>query len=144
MRRITRIFAFYTLAAALLLSQLAPALAQNKLVTPPPPPPMAKKIPKTTNIHGETLVDNYFWLREKTNPEVISYLESENAYTDSVMKPTEALQAALYKEMVGHIKETDVNVPYKFGDYYYYSRTVQGMLQSGKDIPQREVSTVGG
>ncbi len=127
MRRITRIFAFYTLAAAFLLSQLAPALAQNKLVTPPPPPPMAKKIPKTTTIHGETLVDNYFWLREKTNPEVISYLETENAYTDSVMKPTEALQAALYKEMVGHIKETDENVPYKQGDYFYYTRTVQGL-----------------
>ncbi|HJU53133.1 MAG TPA: S9 family peptidase [Pyrinomonadaceae bacterium] len=127
MRRITRIFAFYTLAAAFLLSQLAPALAQNKLVTPPPPPPMAKKMPKTTTIHGETLVDNYFWLREKTNPEVISYLEAENAYTDSVMKPTEALQAALYKEMVGHIKETDENVPYKQGDYFYYTRTVQGL-----------------
>jgi len=128
MRRITRIFAFHALAASLLLSQLAPAaVAQNKLVTPPPPAPMAKKIPKTTNIHGETLVDNYFWLREKTNPEVISYLEAENAYTDSVMKPTEALQAALYKEMVGHIKETDENVPYREGDYFYYSRTVQGL-----------------
>ncbi|HWT00406.1 MAG TPA: S9 family peptidase [Pyrinomonadaceae bacterium] len=127
MRRITRIFTLYTLAAALLLSQLGPALAQNKLVTPPPPPPMAKKIPKTTEIHGATLVDNYFWLREKTSPEVISYLEAENAYTDSVMKPTEGLQAALYKEMVGHIKETDENVPYKQGDYYYYSRTVQGL-----------------
>jgi oligopeptidase B len=127
MRRITRVFAFYTLAVSLLLSQLAPALAQNKLVTPPPPPPMAKKIPKTTTIHGETLVDNYFWLREKTNPEVTSYLEAENAYTDSVMKPTEALQAALYKEMVGHIKETDENVPYKQGDYFYYTRTVQGL-----------------
>ncbi|HEY0376507.1 MAG TPA: S9 family peptidase [Pyrinomonadaceae bacterium] len=127
MRRITRIFTLHTLAAALLLSQSGPALAQNKLVTPPPPPPMAKKIPKTTDIHGVTLVDNFFWLREKTNPEVISYLESENAYTDSVMKPTEALQAALYKEMVGHIKETDENVPYKEGDYFYYSRTVQGL-----------------
>jgi oligopeptidase B len=128
MRRITRTFASRALAASLLLSQLAPAaLAQNKLVTPPPPAPMAKKIPKTTEIHGEKLVDNYFWLREKTNPEVVSYLEAENAYTDSVMKPTEGLQAALYKEMVGHIKETDENVPYKEGDYFYYSRTMQGL-----------------
>jgi oligopeptidase B len=127
MRRVTRIFTLHTLAAALLLSQLGPALAQNKLVTPPPPPPMAKKIPKKTDIHGTTLVDNYFWLREKSNPEVLAYLESENAYTDSVMKPTEALQAQLYKEMVGHIKETDENVPYKEGDYFYYSRTVQGL-----------------
>jgi oligopeptidase B len=127
MRKITRILTLYTLAAALLLSQLAPALAQNKMVTPPPPPPMAKKIPKTINIHGTTLVDNYFWLREKANPEVISYLEAENAYTDSVMKPTEALQAALYKEMLSHIKETDDTVPYKEGNYFYYSRTVQGL-----------------
>ena len=128
MRRITRIFAPHALAASLLLSQLAlAALAQNKLVTPPPPPPMAKKIPKTTTIHGESLVDNYFWLREKANPEVTSYLEAENAYTDSVMKPTEALQAALYKEMVGHIKETDDTVPYREGDYFYYSRTMQGL-----------------
>jgi len=88
---------------------------------------MAKKIPKTTTIHGETLVDNYFWLREKNSPEVTAYLEAENAYADTVMKPTEALQAALYKEMVGHIKETDVNVPYRQGDYFYYSRTVQGL-----------------
>lgn len=87
---------------------------------------MAKKIPKETTINGVTLVDNYFWLREKTNPEVISYLEAENAYAESVMKPTEALQATLYKEMVGHIKETDVNVPYRMGDYFYYSRTEQG------------------
>ncbi len=128
MRRITKTFASHALAASLLLSQLAPAaLAQNKLVTPPPPAPMAKKIPKTTEIHGVTLVDNYFWLREKANPEVLSYLEAENSYTDSVMKPTEGLQAALYKEMVGHIKETDENVPYREGDYFYYSRTVQGL-----------------
>ena len=51
-------------------------------------PPVAKKIAKTTTIHGETLTDDYYWLREKNNPEVISYLEAENAYTDSVMKPT--------------------------------------------------------
>ncbi len=128
MRRITKTFASHALAASLLLSQLAPAaLAQNKLVTPPPPAPMAKKIPKTTEIHGMTLVDNYFWLREKANPEVLSYLEAENSYTDSVMKPTEGLQAALYKEMVGHIKETDENVPYREGEYFYYSRTVQGL-----------------
>src|SRR6185436_2741669 len=89
-------------------------------------PPVAKKIAKTTTIHGETLTDDYYWLREKTSPEVLSYLEAENAYTDAVMKPTEAFQASLYKEMLGHIKETDVNVPYKNGEYYYYSRTEQG------------------
>lgn len=94
--------------------------------SPKPKPPMAEKKSKTTKIHGETMVDNYFWLREKTNPEVISYLETENAYTDSLMKPTEALQEQLYKEMVGHIKETDTSVPYRYGNYFYYTRTEQG------------------
>ena len=127
MKRLSKILALYLLATATLLSpSVSVVVAQNKLVNPPPPP-MAKKIAKTTTIHGETLVDSYFWLREKNNPEVISYLEAENAYTDSVMKPTEGLQAALYKEMVGHIKETDVNVPYREGEYFYYSRTVQGL-----------------
>jgi oligopeptidase B len=113
------------LAAAMLLSPFSfAAFAQNKLVTPQPP--MAKKNPKKTEINGTTLIDNYFWLREKTNPEVMAYLEAENAYTEAVMKPTEALQAKLYKEMVGHIKETDRSAPYRDGDYYYYSRTEQG------------------
>jgi len=89
-------------------------------------PPMAEKKTRTTNIHGETLVDDYFWLREKSSPKVISYLEAENAHTDAAMKPTEALQQKLYKEMVGHIKETDLSVPYRFGFYFYYTRTEQG------------------
>ena len=102
-------------------------VAQNNGANPPQPkPPMAEKKAKTINIHGQTLVDDYFWLREKTNPAVISYLESENAYTDAAMKPTEALQEKLYKEMVGHIKETDLSVPYRWGNYYYYTRTEQG------------------
>ncbi len=89
-------------------------------------PPVAKKVPKTTEIHGRKLVDNYYWLREKQNPEVRAYLEAENAYTDSVMKPTAPLQQKLYDEMLGRIKQTDVNVPYREGGYFYYSRTEQG------------------
>jgi oligopeptidase B len=89
-------------------------------------PPVARKVPKTTSIHGETLVDDYFWLREKTNPEVISYLKAEEDYASQMMKPTDALQKRLYKEMLARIKETDVNVPYRQGDYFYYSRTEQG------------------
>src|SRR5207302_10573534 len=61
-----------------------------------PAPPVAKKVPKTTEINGRSLVDNYYWLREKKNPEVKAYLEAENAYTDAVMKPTEGLQKKLY------------------------------------------------
>jgi oligopeptidase B len=88
--------------------------------------PMAKKIVKTTDIHGEKLADDYFWLRDRQNPEVKAYLEAENAFADSVMKPTVAFQEALYKEMLGRIKETDLSVPYREGTYLYYSRTEQG------------------
>jgi oligopeptidase B len=125
MKSFSKILALYILAAVTLVSPLGfIAVAQNNLVTPQPP--MAKKIPKETTIHGVTLLDPYFWLREKNNAEVKAYLEAENAYTESVMRPTESLQAAIYKEMIGHIKETDVNVPYRMGDYFYYSRTEQG------------------
>jgi oligopeptidase B len=89
------------------------------------PPPTEKK-PKITEINGDKLVDNYFWLREKTNPAVIAHLEAENAYADAVMKPTEPLQEKLYNEILSHIKQTDVNVPYRWGDYFYYTRTVEG------------------
>ena len=72
------------------------------------------------------MIDNYYWLREKSNPEVRAYLEKENAYTDAVMKPTEPLQKKLYDEMLSRVKETDVEVPYKEGDYFYYVRTEAG------------------
>jgi oligopeptidase B len=92
----------------------------------PAPPPVAKKVPKVTEINGRKLVDNYFWLRDKPNPEVRAYLEAENSYTDAVMKPTVSFQKKLYDEMLSRIKETDVDVPYKYGDYLYYSRTEAG------------------
>ncbi|RMH22690.1 MAG: S9 family peptidase [Acidobacteria bacterium] len=91
-----------------------------------PEPPMAKRVPHVTEIHGETLVDPYYWLRERDNPDVLAYLEAENAYTEQVMKHTEGLQQALYEEMVGRIKETDLSVPVRRGPYYYYSRTEKG------------------
>jgi oligopeptidase B len=91
-----------------------------------PSPPVAKKVPKTTEVNGRTLVDNYFWLREKKNPEVRAYLEAENVYTEAEMKPTEGFQKHLYDEMLSRIKENDVDVPYKEGDYFYYSRTEAG------------------
>src|SRR5215470_18922534 len=97
-----------------------------------PAPPVAKKVPKVTEINGHKLVDNYFWLRDKKNPEVKAYLEAENAYTDAAMKPTEALQKKLYEEMLSRIKETDVEVPYKEGGYFYYIRT-----EAGKQYPIR-------
>jgi oligopeptidase B len=97
-----------------------------------PTPPIAKKLPHETEVNGRKMVDNYAWLREKSNPEVRAYLEKENAYTDSVMKPTEPFQKKLYDEMLSRIKETDVEVPYREGDYFYYIRT-----EAGKQYPIR-------
>jgi len=88
--------------------------------------PSALKKPYFRTLHGEQLQDDYFWLREKTNPEVIAYLEAENRYTADTLKHTEPLQTALYEEMLGRIKETDLSVPDKKDDFYYYSRTEKG------------------
>jgi len=89
-------------------------------------PPIARRQETIHAIHGHRLADDYAWLREKTSPEVIAFLDQENAYTRAVMKPTEELQATLYKEMISHIKETDVSVPFRAGAWFYYSRTEQG------------------
>lgn len=89
-------------------------------------PPVAKRIPKTDTLHGDTRTDDYYWLREKESPEVIAYLEAENAYANTFLKPTEPMQEKLYAEMVGRIQETDLSVPYRNGGYFYYSRTEEG------------------
>jgi oligopeptidase B len=115
---------FLVLGILTALSLPIPARAQ--LAADAAKPPVAKQIPKTTVLHGDTRVDNYDWLRGKSKPEVIDYLEAENAYTKAVMKPTESFQEALYKEMLSHIKQTDLSVPYRLGGYHYYSRTEQG------------------
>ena len=123
MKKLSRLLA---LPLTLSLSGV-PLLAQTmNVATNTPAAPVAKRIPKETKIHGETLVDEYFWMREKTNPEVISYLEAENTYTAAHMKPTEAFQEALYKELLGRIKQTDTQVPYRENGYLYYTRTVEG------------------
>ncbi|MFO7538407.1 MAG: S9 family peptidase [Chloroflexota bacterium] len=90
-------------------------------------PPQASSKPFELTLHGHTRVDNYFWLRERDNPDVIAYLEGENAYTQAMMAHTETLQEQLYREMIGRIQETDRTAPYRHGDYYYYSRTVEGL-----------------
>src|SRR5436190_4531214 len=89
-------------------------------------PPLAKRVPKIDVIQGEKRQDDYFWLRQKDHPDVLEYLRAENAYTDEVMKPTEAFQEALYRELLGRIKEDDQSVPYRRGDWLYYSRTEKG------------------
>ncbi len=88
--------------------------------------PLAAKRPTTATVHGRERSDDYAWLREKDDPNVIAYLQAENAYADAIMAPTVALQAQLYDEMLSHIKQTDLSVPYRKGDYLYYSRTEEG------------------
>jgi oligopeptidase B len=89
-------------------------------------PPVAARHPHLSDVHGETRVDEYFWLREKNSPNVTAYLESENAYAEAALAPTVALQATLYDEMLSHVKQTDLSVPYRLGAYLYYSRTEEG------------------
>ena len=89
-------------------------------------PPVARPIPRTTLLHGETLVDPYFWLREKENPEVRAYLEAENAYADAVTASESGLAASLYDEMLARIQEDDTSAPYRFRGYLHRVRTEKG------------------
>jgi oligopeptidase B len=107
-----------------LLLLAAPAGAQVQAGTAPPP--AAARRPQVTKIHGYTRTDDYFWLRDKTNPEVRQHLEAENAYTEALMKPTEALQKKLYDEMVARVKQSDESVPSRKGDWLYWSKTTEG------------------
>ena len=111
---------------ALLLSVVSLAAQPAGTNSPNPLPPVARKIPKQLRLHGCSRVDNYFWLRDKTNPEVLSYLNAENAYADAATAPQEPLRQTLYQEMVGYMRETDSSAPARRGDYYYYTRTEKG------------------
>ncbi len=106
----------------LTLSALLSLMTLNAQVQPP----VARKVPKALAIHGDTRTDNYYWLRDKTDPEAVEYLKAENAYTESVMKPNEALRDTIYNEILSRTKQTDLEVPVKDGPYFYYSRTVEG------------------
>ncbi len=93
-------------------------------------PPVAKIIPEKKIYNGEAYIDNYFWLRDKKNTEVIKYLETENKYADYVLKRTKGLERTLFQEMSGRIKESDVSVAEKIGNYFYYTR-----MEEGKQYP---------
>jgi oligopeptidase B len=116
-----------TLGSLLILLTCICAFAKEALA---PQPPVAKKVPKELTIHGDTRIDNYYWMKERNNPEVKAYLEAENKYADSIMLPTVAFQEKLYKEMISHLKETDESAPVRDGNYYYYNRTEQGKQYS--------------
>ncbi|TAN32109.1 S9 family peptidase [bacterium] len=92
-----------------------------------PKRPFAPERPTLLERNGDRRVDPYYWLREKDNPEVIAYLEAENAYTDAVMAPTSDLQERLYREIVGRIQETDTSAPTCFKGWWNYTRTVEGL-----------------
>ncbi len=109
-------------AAVSLLFLICSGFTGCKMATEIPEPPVAEKIPKELTIHGDTRVDDYYWLNERDNPQVIDYLNAENAYKNAVMKHTESFQKKLYDEIVGRIKKTDMSVPSKESGYYYYSR----------------------
>lgn len=88
--------------------------------------PRAKKIPKELSLHGDVRIDDYYWLSDREDPEVIAYLESENAYFDAKMGHTKAFQASLFEEMKSRIKEDDASVPYKYNGYWYATRYEMG------------------
>jgi oligopeptidase B len=91
-----------------------------------PQPPIATLNPQTFTEFGNERVDNYYWLRDKTNPAVIDYLNAENAYTDTVMSSTKALQEKIYNEIMGRIKDADESYPLLIRGYKYYNRTESG------------------
>lgn len=95
-----------------------------------PTPPIAKEINKVLEIHNDQRIDPYYWLNERENPEVISYLEEENKYSNEVLKSTKKFQQKLFDEMKGRIKEDDLSVPYYYNDYWYITK-----YEKGKEHP---------
>jgi oligopeptidase B len=91
-----------------------------------PEPPIAPRRPHTESRHGETVEDDYRWLRDRDDPEVRRYLEADNAYAEAMMRPTRPLQSRLYDEMLSRIKQTDLSVPERRGEFFYYTRTEEG------------------
>lgn len=95
-----------------------------------PESPVARKVPTKLEKYSHVRTDDYFWLKDRDNPEVIKYLEAENTYTDAVMAHTKTLQAKLAQEFKDRIKQTDMSVPYRKDGYYYYTR-----MEEGKEYP---------
>lgn len=94
----------------------------------PPPLPVAKKVKHEMELFGDVRIDNYYWLRDdsRSSPQVLSYLQQENAYTDYIMSGTKQLEDQIYAEIRGRIKEDDMSAPIRRGPYYYYTRTWEG------------------
>ena len=106
------------------------SLSPDALPENPSAPPVAKRVDHREVRHDATVIDPYFWLREKSNPEVIRYLEAENTYTAAHTSEVQPFADALYKEMLGRIQQTDLSVPTRRGAYLYYGRTEEGKQYS--------------
>ncbi|CAB4265420.1 unnamed protein product [Prunus armeniaca] len=117
-----------TVLASSSSSEAAAASVRMNQSEPPLPPPMAKKVEHKMEMFGDVRVDNYYWLRDdsRSNPDVLSYLQQENAYTQFLMSGTKKFEDELYAEMRGRIKEDDISAPERKGPYYYYQRTLKG------------------
>jgi len=105
---------------------IAPALARTAPALAGPRPPVARVQPTPLKGIGPDRIDNYYWLENRDSPEVLAYLNAENAYAESVMAPTKPLENKLYKEIIGRLKQDDSTVPYKVGGYFYYTRYEEG------------------
>jgi oligopeptidase B len=92
--------------------------------------PIATRVPKELTIHGDTRIDNYYWLNERENPEVIAYLNAENAYKEAEMQSHKAVEEQIYQEIIGRIAPTDISVPYFDNEYWYFTR-----FEEGKEYP---------
>jgi len=117
---------FFRFFAGAIVTGLGSLMSSTACTPQAMKPPFAERVPHPSTFHGITTQDNYFWLRDRSDPKVISYLEAENAYTTEVMKHTEPLQERLFGEMKSRLKETDLTVPYRADDNYYYTRTFEG------------------
>ena len=119
---------YYLLLNALALASLTNCNTSDNQIdnTNSMPQPLAQKQVKELTIHGHTRTDNYYWLNERNNPEVIKYLEEENTYTKKMLSRTEKFQETLFKEITGRIKQDDESVPYLSNGYYYYYKNEEG------------------
>ncbi len=109
-----------------ILVGLSAAIGWSGLLPAQSTPPVARRIAKVDTLHGDVLRDDYFWLRQKTDPEVVRYLQAENAYTERSLAHTKATEDSIYREMLGRVKETDLSVPAKDHGWWYYTRTERG------------------
>lgn len=105
-------------------------VGKSALETPKTPPPVAEKNPKTFTLHGDTRIDEFYWLNERENPKVREFLEAENRYADSALSPVAGLKKRLFEEMKARIQEDDSSVPYFKNGFWYYSR-----FEKGKEYP---------